>query len=79
MEFAETNNWRLTSGPSYEGFGRRPCAGRPCEMRGPAFESLPRRKPRGGRALFGWAAIYGDLRIAEQTRGVGAEAGGAPT
>jgi S1-C subfamily serine protease len=23
----ETNNWRLTSGPSYEGFGRRPFAG----------------------------------------------------
>jgi hypothetical protein len=32
---------------------------------GPAFESLPRRKPRAERALFRWGAIYGDLRIAD--------------
>ena len=25
-EFTETNTWRLTCGPSYEGFGRRPFA-----------------------------------------------------
>jgi hypothetical protein len=25
-ELAETNTWRLTRGPSYEGFGRRPFA-----------------------------------------------------
>jgi hypothetical protein len=31
---------------------------------GPAFESLPRRKPRTGRALFWLGATYGDLRIA---------------
>ena len=27
-EFTETNNWWLTYGPSYDGFGRRPFAGR---------------------------------------------------
>jgi hypothetical protein len=31
---------------------------------GPAFESLPRRKPRTGRALFWLGATYGGLRIA---------------
>ena len=31
---------------------------------GPAFESLPRRKPRTGRALFWLSATYGGLRIA---------------
>ena len=32
-----------------KGFGRRPLVGRSCRERGPAFESLPRRKPRAGR------------------------------
>ena len=32
--------------------------------RGPASESLPRRKPRGGRGLVGLGATYGDLRVA---------------
>jgi hypothetical protein len=36
------------SSASVKGFGRRPDGGRSCEIRGPAFESLPRRKPRGG-------------------------------
>jgi hypothetical protein len=31
---------------------------------GPAFESLPRRKPRAARALFWLGATYGGLRIA---------------
>jgi hypothetical protein len=31
---------------------------------GPAFESLPRRKPRAEGALFWLGATYGDLRIA---------------
>ena len=33
---------------------------------GPAFESLPRRKPRAGRALLG--RDYGDLPVAEGSR-----------
>jgi hypothetical protein len=40
-----------------KGFRRRPF-GRLCGTRGPAFESLVRRKPRGGRALF-WRALWG--------------------
>ena len=37
------------------------------EAPGPASESLPRRKPRGGRALEG--ATYGDLRVADGAPG----------
>src|ERR1700722_9326859 len=44
------------------------------EAPGPASESLPRRKPRGGRALEG--ATYGDLRVADGAPGVGPEAVG---
>src|SRR5271166_4366187 len=32
---------------------------------GPAFESLPRRKPRAGRGAAWSGASYGDLRIAD--------------
>src|SRR5271155_4058874 len=42
------------------------CDGRG-EAPGPASESLPRRKPRGGRALEG--ATYGDLRVADGAPG----------
>ena len=37
------------------------------EAPGPASKSLPRRKPRGGRALEG--ATYGDLRVADGAPG----------
>ena len=37
------------------------------EAPGPASESLPRRKPRGGRALEG--ATYGDLRVGDGAPG----------
>jgi hypothetical protein len=36
-----------------------PGAGASSGTAGPAFESLVRRKPRGGRALFGWARPMG--------------------
>ena len=40
-------------------------------MRGPAFESLPRRRPRGA---WGCAqAPYGDLKVADGARGSGLE------
>jgi hypothetical protein len=37
-------------------------------MCGPAFESLPTRKPRGGKARFA-GADHGDLAIADRSRG----------
>jgi len=37
------------------------------EAPGPASESLPRRKPRGGRALE--SATYGDLRVGDGAPG----------
>src|SRR5271156_5568078 len=47
------------------------CPGNFCfgggEAPGPASESLPRRKPRGGRALEG--ATYGDLRVGDGAPG----------
>jgi len=59
-EFAETNNWRLTPGPSYEGFGCRPFpnACRRATL-GPASESLQRRKPRVGRAPIRRRELWG--------------------
>ena len=58
-----------------KGFGRRPLAGRSCGIGGPAFESLPRRKPRGGRGCL-LARRYGDLWIGGGSR---ASEGGAAT
>src|SRR4029077_3124159 len=55
----------LTSGPSYEGFGRRAFGGALGLGAGPASESLVRRKPRGGRGavwLGGAMGILGSRR-----------------
>src|ERR1700730_15921932 len=55
-EFTATGIWQLTSRPSYEGFGCRPWAEECLHARKrPAFETLPRRKPRDGRAPM-WRA-----------------------
>ena len=64
-EFTETNNWRLTYGPSYEGFGRRPFAGALGLGAGPASESLVRRKPREGRGAVWLGGTYGDFGVAD--------------
>ena len=52
-EFAETNNWWLTYGPSYEGFGRRPLrdvrASCGAGVRKPPKEETAGRK--GGRLI----------------------------
>jgi hypothetical protein len=45
-----------------KGFGRRPLHDGWGSRRGPASESLARRKPRGGRALFGGARPMGISR-----------------
>ncbi len=50
---------------SVKGFGCRPLAGTVVRAVGPAFESLPRRKPRVGRDAVGSGATYGDLGIAD--------------
>ena len=56
MEFAETNNWRLTSGPSYEGFGRRPRGGRLCGFWGRRSKaSQGGNRGEEGRCLVGRA------------------------
>src|ERR1700723_3654870 len=47
-----------------KGFGRRPLARAGQGMVRPAFESLPRRKPRSGKGAGAARTIYGDLRIA---------------
>src|SRR5271155_4200127 len=47
-----------------KGFGRRPPARGGQGMVRPAFESLPRRKPRSGKGAGAARTIYGDLRIA---------------
>jgi len=43
-----------------------PC-GTVVPVAGPAFESLPRRKPRGYRGAVWSGAIYGDFRIADDS------------
>jgi hypothetical protein len=50
-----------------EGFWTPAPAPRLHRRKGPASESLPRRKPRGGRALEG--ATYGDLRVVDGAAG----------
>ena len=55
----------LTSGPSYEGFGRRPFAGALGLGAGPASESLVRRKPREGRGAVWLGGTYGDFEVAD--------------
>ena len=55
----------LTSGPSYEGFGRRPFAGALGLGAGPASESLVRRKPREGRRAVWLGGTYGDFGVAD--------------
>ena len=63
-EFTETNNWRLTYGPSYEGFGRRPFAGARA-WRGAGVRK-PRKEETAGRKGAVWlVAPYGNLRIAD--------------
>jgi hypothetical protein len=47
-----------------KGFGRRPPVRGGQGMVRPAFESLPRRKPRSGKGAGAARTIYGDLRIA---------------
>ena len=47
-----------------KGFGRRPFAGGRGST-GPAFESLVRRKPRGGRGAVWLGGTYGDLKVAD--------------
>ena len=50
-----------------KGFGRRPLARRSARRRGPASESLTRRKPRGGWGPVG-ARRYGDFGVADRAR-----------
>ena len=50
-----------------KGFGRRPLAKRLARRRGPASESLTRRKPREGWGPVG-ARCYGDFRVADRAR-----------
>jgi hypothetical protein len=57
-------NWNGSIG---EGFWTPALCDGGGEAPGPASESLPRRKPRGGRALEG--ATYGDLRVADGAPG----------
>ena len=47
-----------------KGFGRRP---QHCKTigAGPAFESLVRRKPRGGGGAVWLGGTYGDLKVAD--------------
>ena len=66
-EFAETNTWRLTCGPSYEGFGRRPFADGRAGPRGRRSKAS-----QGGNRGEVWGPFgeraYGDLRIADGWR-----------
>ncbi len=50
-----------------KGFGRRPLARRLARRRGPASESLTRRRPREGWGRVG-ARRYGDFRVADRAR-----------
>ena len=58
----------IFEGSSGEGFRMPAPSGTVVRDVGPAFESLPRRKPRVGRALFCSGANYGDLGIADGWR-----------
>ncbi len=48
-----------------EGFRTPAPCGTVVRVVGPAFESLPRRKPRAGRGAVWSGATYGDFRIAD--------------
>ena len=51
-----------------EGFRTPAPCGTVVRVVGPAFESLPRRKPRGCRGAVWSGATYGDFRIADGSR-----------
>ena len=56
------------SGRSTEGFRMPALCRRTGPDGGPAFESLVRRKPRGGRGAVWLGASYGDLKVADGSR-----------
>ena len=60
----ENSEGSLKEADMVKGFGRRPPARAGQGMVRPAFESLPRRKPRSGKGAGAARTIYGDLRIA---------------